>query len=154
MRNVSSNIHAQWARTQISPRIRAVWSKSLLSAWKILALSAIKKRLRKILIRLRKCGGWSGSSLGAHVRRYFFWCSGSIVSLLRLKPVKSSELCYVLFSDRYYGFTNHLCIIFKGWIYLVNTGETTFVTSSLPSTKICLFKYTENFTNKKKNENF
>ena len=30
----------------------------------------------KILIRLRECAGWSESWLGAHVRRYIFWCCG------------------------------------------------------------------------------
>ena len=36
-----------------------------------------KMRPVKILIRLRECGGWSESSLGAHVRRYVFWLCGS-----------------------------------------------------------------------------
>ena len=35
-----------------------------------------KMRPMKILIRLRECAVWSESSLGAHVRRYVFWCSG------------------------------------------------------------------------------
>ena len=30
----------------------------------------------KILFRLRKCAGWSVSSLDAHFRRYLFWCCG------------------------------------------------------------------------------
>ena len=36
-----------------------------------------KMRSVKILIRLRECAGLSKSSLGAHVRRYVFWCCGS-----------------------------------------------------------------------------
>ena len=33
----------------------------------------------KILIRVCKCVGWFESSLGAHGRRYVFWCCGSFV---------------------------------------------------------------------------
>ena len=36
-----------------------------------------KMRPGKILIRLRKCAGWSESSLGEHALRYIFWRSGS-----------------------------------------------------------------------------
>ena len=37
-----------------------------------------KVRQKKILIRHCECAGWSESSLGPHVRRYVFWCRGSI----------------------------------------------------------------------------
>ena len=56
-------------KTQISLRIRAVWSESSLSEWRNFAPLAIQKISPvKILIRPRECAGWSESSLGAH-----FW---------------------------------------------------------------------------------
>ena len=37
----------------------------------------------KILIWLRECAGWSESLLGAHVRKYLFWCRSLCIYLRR-----------------------------------------------------------------------
>ena len=57
-------------KTQISLRIRAVWSESSLSAWRKLRYLSIQCALKKPLIRLHDCTGLSESSRGEHVRRY------------------------------------------------------------------------------------
>ena len=58
------------AKIQISLRIRAVWSESSLDAFWTAKEAKFFTRTVKTLTRLRKCAGWSGSSLGAHARRY------------------------------------------------------------------------------------
>ena len=73
--------------TQISLRIRAVFSESSLSAWRDFPSLIIQIRPVKILIRLRECAGWSESSLGAYARRYVWRCglflfSGSMSSFV------------------------------------------------------------------------
>ena len=47
-------------------------------------------RTTKTLIRLRACAGWFDSSLGAHVRRYYFSPPGSVVIVC-----KKWNLCYM-----------------------------------------------------------
>ena len=64
-------------RRQTSLCIRAVWPKS--SSYKEILQSQLSKICSvKILVRLRKCAGWSESKLGAHVRRYVF-CRWALV---------------------------------------------------------------------------
>ena len=62
----------------LHPRI-AVWSESSLPAWRNFVALAIKSKWHQvnIMIGLCECTGWSRSPLGAHVRRYVFWHSGS-----------------------------------------------------------------------------
>ena len=74
--------HVRPTKTQISLRIRAVWSvfvvrmkKLCLSypKWRNFASLPIQNASSlKIVIRLRGCTGWSESSLGAHVWRFIF----------------------------------------------------------------------------------
>ena len=70
--------HMRPTKTQISLRIRAVWSESSLPAWRNFASSLSKMHPWKILVTLYDCASWSESSLGAHVRRYLFWHRGLI----------------------------------------------------------------------------
>ena len=98
--------HMRQAKTQISLRIRAVWSQSSLSARSNLHPWLSIMRPMKILIRLRECAGWSESSLGAHVLKVHFWrCRpfvyGSLISchllhkrLLKLKPCFSLNFAF------------------------------------------------------------
>ena len=80
-------------KTQISLRIRAVWSES-----SFLHEESLHPRLTnicqgKILIRLCECTGWSESSLGAHFRMYVLWRCGSDVINLHTVCLSWSYSC-------------------------------------------------------------
>ena len=61
----------------------------------------------KILIRLRKCAGWSESSLGAHVQRYVFWRSDTyLIFIIRM--------CILLL--RIFDYTILVCCIL--WLFI------------------------------------
>ena len=76
--NVRTFGYVRPTKTQISLRIRAVWSESSLPAWRNFASLLSKMRQVKIMIRLRECAGWSESLLGTQVRcgyrRIFLSC--------------------------------------------------------------------------------
>ena len=74
MRNIPSDACAQ--QRLKSACASAVWSESVVQMKKFASV-AIQNCPVKILIRLYKCTGWSESSLGAHVRKYFFLSCGS-----------------------------------------------------------------------------
>ena len=62
--------HVLPAKTQISLRVRTVWSEASLPAKVNLDRLPSKDYTEKTLNRLRECAGWSEYSLGTHVRMY------------------------------------------------------------------------------------
>ena len=71
-REKSTFWHVRPTKTQISLRIRTVWSEPSMSACRNFPSLSIQNTPVKILIRLRECAGWSESSLGAYFGRYVF----------------------------------------------------------------------------------
>ena len=70
-------LHRRPTKTQITLRIRAVWSVFVVRMKKRCIPWLSIMRPVKILIRLRECAGWSESSLGAPIWRYISWRCGS-----------------------------------------------------------------------------
>ena len=79
--------HVRPTKTQISLRVRAVWSESSLSTWRNFVSLAIQNAPMKILMRLCECAGWSESSLGADFRRYVYLRCGSDVLAVEMLKV-------------------------------------------------------------------
>ena len=80
--NVRKHLLTRAHNKDISVCAFAQSDQFLLSAWRDFASLLSKMRPVKILIRLCECTGWSESQLGAHVRRYIFWCCGSYLVLI------------------------------------------------------------------------
>ena len=64
--------YMQTAKTQISLRIRAVWSGPSLSAYRIIGHYRMNQLRAKARMRLQACAGWILSVHFAHVRRHLF----------------------------------------------------------------------------------
>ena len=84
------------AETQISLRIRAVWSEfSLIVLW-ISKFQRCLWQTAKTQIRLRECAVWSESSLGAHVLKYIFSPNGTVKDCL-----PANELYILIIQPRF-----------------------------------------------------
>ena len=79
--NQQNGMCAQWR--QISLGIRPVWSESSLSAWRKLGSLATHWAQAKTL---RRCPGWSESSLGA---QSFYWFCHEAAQLLHVQTEKA-----------------------------------------------------------------
>ena len=55
----------------------------------------------KIQIRLPESTGWSESSLGAHVRRYIFWCCGSWCGILSEMSLEDETFTTYVFKEKW-----------------------------------------------------
>ena len=76
--------HTLIAKTQISLRIRAVWSGPSLFAYRIIGYWRIYRYITKVLIRLYCFVGWPGSLLLPYVQNtYFLWHGPSYIRKMR-----------------------------------------------------------------------
>ena len=78
--------HMRTAKTQISLRIRAVWSGPSLSANRIIGYYRMYDWRINVQMILCACSGWSESAHLAHVRRHFSITKHAYIILTPLNP--------------------------------------------------------------------